>query len=110
MLSNTFANSASSEGKFMKDSRIFGPDRPPIAKALIEQRLKLNKTQHDISEQLGYSSPQFISNWERGIAKPPINSLRQVAKAYKMPVTDLIELFVTEHRAYLMDIAKVAGD
>lgn len=41
-------------------------------------------TQKQVSDKLGYSSPQFVSNWERGVSMPPMNSLKKVARILKL--------------------------
>lgn len=45
-------------------------------------RVGAGLSQGDVSEKLGYSTPQFISNWERGVSKPPVTALKQLAKLY----------------------------
>lgn len=45
-------------------------------------RLKADLKQKEVAELLGYSSPQFISNWERGISSPPVKTLKQLAGIY----------------------------
>lgn len=45
-------------------------------------RLKANLSQGDVAHKLGYSTAQFVSNWERGVSKPPVSSLKQLAKLY----------------------------
>jgi len=50
-------------------------------------------TQKKIADKLGYSSAQFISNFERGIAAPPIKKLKpliKMVKAEPAKVRDLI--------------------
>lgn len=46
-------------------------------------RIKSGLKQKEVAEQLGYTSPQFISNWERGISSPPVKTLKQLASIYK---------------------------
>lgn len=40
-------------------------------------------TQGQLAQKLGYKSPQFVSNWERGEAMPPISALSKIAKFTK---------------------------
>lgn len=51
-----------------------------IAKELRKAREKVNKSQRDVSVFLGYGSPQFVSNWERAIALPPLKDLKKICK------------------------------
>lgn len=55
-----------------------------LAEFLKTSREKAGLTQSDVAEALEYKSPQFISNWERGLAQPPIKSLKILAKLYKI--------------------------
>jgi transcriptional regulator with XRE-family HTH domain len=41
-----------------------------LASFLKERRIAAGLSQIDVSRKLGYTSAQFVSNWERGIAKP----------------------------------------
>lgn len=53
-------------------------------KILKDMREKSGLTQRDIAMKLKYTTPQFISNWERGISHPPIQDIKTIAKAYKV--------------------------
>ena len=46
-----------------------------IGKYLKQRRVDSELAQHDLMKTLGFSSPQYISNVERGICGPPINQL-----------------------------------
>ena len=39
-------------------------------KRLKKMRLKAGLSQRDVSTALGYTSPQYVSNWERGKSHP----------------------------------------
>ncbi len=56
----------------------------PLANLLKTRRIELGIKQQEISEKLGYGSPQFISNWERGISDPPPKKVRQLAKILEL--------------------------
>ena len=55
-------------------------------------RVKSGLTQGQVAKTLGYSTAQFISNWERGVAEPPITSLRQLADIYSVPVDKMYDV------------------
>lgn len=61
------------------------------------RRLRERKgvSQGKLGKLLGYSSPQFISNWERGIALPPAKTIRELANIFNCDVNELEELYVT---------------
>lgn len=40
-------------------------------------------TQAQLAQKLGYSSPQFVSNWERAESLPPISTMPKIAKLTK---------------------------
>lgn len=48
-------------------------------------------TQREVSIKLGYSTSQFISNFERGVALPPLQKMKVLAKLYKLSISELIE-------------------
>lgn len=62
---------------------------------LKEARQKKALSQRDISERLGYNTPQFVSNWERGLSAPPIESLNQIS--------EILELDVSQVRNYVFN-------
>ncbi len=62
-----------------------------FAEFLKSARLKAQLTQSQVAEALGYSTAQFISNWERGISCPPLKNLRSLASMYKVRPDDLFE-------------------
>lgn len=52
-------------------------------------REKAGVSQKEISTALGYNTPQFVSNWERGVAMPPISALKKIAKLINVPADQL---------------------
>jgi len=67
-----------------------------MALFLKEKRVKAGLTQSDVAQKLGYSSPQFISNWERGLASPPVFVLRDLTKIYKVAADEMFNLLVND--------------
>lgn len=53
-----------------------------LAEFLKEKRLQARLSQGDVSKKLGYTSPQFVSNWERGLSSPPVTTLKKLAGIY----------------------------
>lgn len=41
-------------------------------------------TQQEVATRLGYSTAQFVSNWERGLSYPPIKAIPTISKLYKV--------------------------
>lgn len=59
-------------------------DRKKLGQVLKTAREKTDFTQADVSKKLGYTSPQFISNIERGISVAPIPTLAKMVRIYKI--------------------------
>lgn len=55
-----------------------------LGQFLQDARLEAGLTQKNLADYLGYSSAQFISNFERGISLPPLTKLGMMAKKLKM--------------------------
>ena len=54
-----------------------------IGQELKRLRIKSGLKQKDVAKELGYSSAQFVSNWERGVSTPPVKSVKKLASLYK---------------------------
>lgn len=65
-----------------------------LAKFLKEKRVQSGLSQKDVAEKLGYSTSQFISNWERGISHPPLNTLRSLSQLYKINPEEMFEVLL----------------
>lgn len=70
-----------------------------LTKFLVENRKKKNLSQGDVAKAMGYSTSQFISNWERGISHPPPNSIEKLSTTLQVPAKQLVEL-ICESVAY----------
>ena len=62
---------------------------------LKQLREKSGLAQKDIAAKLGYATPQFISNWERGLSTPPINTLKTLGKLYNCNPDDLFQALLS---------------
>ena len=60
---------------------------------LKEARIKAGLTQNDVSSKLGYKTPQYVSNWERGSAKPPKERITELSKILKIRKETLIKIY-----------------
>jgi len=69
-----------------------------LGEYLQTMRTKANLTQREVSLALGYSSAQFISNFERGIAVPPLKKLKVLVKMYEMPVETIMDMILDAER------------
>jgi transcriptional regulator with XRE-family HTH domain len=62
-------------------------------------RKEANLKQVDISEKLGLTSSQFVSNWERGKSLPPFYLIKSLSKIYKCEQAVLKDYMITEKLA-----------
>ncbi len=61
------------------------------------KRLEKKYSQAKLAKVLGYSSGQFVSNWERGESYPPMDRLAKMSLLFDLEKGILIELFLKEH-------------
>ena len=72
-----------------------------VGRYLKEQRVKSSLTQSQVAESLGYTSPQFISNIERGLCSAPAKHLRGFLKLYNIQLDDLISVILKQEEENL---------
>lgn len=58
------------------------------------KRIAAGLAQKDVSDKFGYSTPQFISNWERGVSNPPIGDLKKLAAIYGIDAEELFDIIL----------------
>lgn len=63
-----------------------------LAEFLKQKRLNAGLSQGAVAKKLGYTSPQFVSNWERGLSEPPIGTLRKIASIYNIPHDEMFDV------------------
>jgi transcriptional regulator with XRE-family HTH domain len=71
--------------------------------ALKKGREAAGLTQRDVSDELKYSSAQFISNFERGISAPPLKKLKFLSKRYRLPVGKVTRLLLVGQEKRIME-------
>lgn len=65
---------------------------------LREKRMKAGLKQKDIAEILNYSSIQFVSNIERGLADPPSKHLCDWCEAVEANKNTVFKLMMAKYR------------
>lgn len=65
-----------------------------LSRSLRYLRIKSGLSQGDVRKALGYTSSQFVSNWERGLSEPPVETLVELAKLYRVSEDILIENYI----------------
>ena len=68
---------------------------------LRQKRVDSGLSQLDVARELGYSSPQFVSNWERGLVSPPLETIAVLIDLYKIPSNEVIGKILEETQDYL---------
>ena len=63
-----------------------------LAKFLKASRGNAKLSQLEVANHLGYSTPQFISNWERGVSAPPIETIGVLSRLYKVSDEELFDI------------------
>ncbi len=53
--------------------------RTTLGRFIRANRTKAGVSQVELAEHLGYTSSQFVSNWERGHSTPPFDALPRIA-------------------------------
>ena len=48
-------------------------------------------SQKEVADRLGYATSQFVSNWERGQAQPPVDILRKLCAIYKISPDEMFQ-------------------
>lgn len=63
---------------------------------LKNKRIERGLSQKEVSDKLGYTTPQFISNWERGLSAPPIDVFKKIAHLYHISSEEMFDIFLSE--------------
>lgn len=71
-------------------------DYVKLGKFLKTKRENAGLSQRTVAEKLGYTTPQFVSNWERGVINPPLLTLALLIKMYKFPRHELVDFLKDE--------------
>lgn len=74
---------------------------------LKKMREKVELTQNDVAKSLGHSTPQLVSNWERGMCALPTTSILPVAKIYKVKPAVLLAMATKDFEARVLK--RIAG-
>lgn len=65
--------------------------REHLGTRLRDLRVAMKLTQWDVARGLGYTSAQFVSNFERGVAYPPTDKLPALAKLFGVKARDIVK-------------------
>ena len=69
-----------------------------IGNYLRVKREAMKITQIELADKLGYATSQFVSNWERGLCRPPSDRLKQIVKLLKINRSEFLKLIMDVER------------
>ncbi|MGE4132133.1 MAG: helix-turn-helix domain-containing protein [Bdellovibrionales bacterium] len=61
-------------------------------------RERAGLTQREVSEALGYTTPQFVSNVERGRCRFPVEKLSKLKKLYRVSNDQIVDLVMLDEK------------
>lgn len=62
------------------------------------RREQVGMTQRQLSDALGYSTAQFVSNWERNKAPVPSRSFRRISQLLGVPMREMVDHATRDYR------------
>ena len=68
---------------------------------LKEKRLDAGLNQSEVARKLGYSSPQYISNFERGLCLPPLKKMKRIISLYDINPQIVFDMMLEAQRKEL---------
>ncbi|MGZ3693638.1 MAG: helix-turn-helix domain-containing protein [Bdellovibrionota bacterium] len=74
-----------------------------LGRYLLRLRKAAGLTQRQVAKVLGYGSPQFISNFERGVSRPPLRKLKILVRIYEAEADELIEIILKVRRTLMSE-------
>jgi len=90
------------KGILMKKNYLIPRNYKKLGEYLYQKRMEANLTQREVSEALDYSSAQFISNFERGIAAPPLKKLKKLCAIYHFQPAEIVDLLLEAEREVML--------
>lgn len=78
-------------------------DRKKLGEYLKAARERADLSQMEVAEALGYTSPQFISNIERGTSVAPLKTLAKMISLYKQKPDQMLKIILDSQRKFLAE-------
>ena len=69
-----------------------------LDKFLVERRVAKGLSQAEVSKYLNLKSPQYVSNIERGVCSPSLETLNKLIALYDLDRLELISYLVEEYK------------
>lgn len=74
-----------------------------LAELIKTKRIQKGITQRELADELGYTSSQFISNWTRGVSKPPMFQLKKICELLDIKPEVMQEIYIADYKKQLME-------
>ena len=74
---------------------------------LKRKRIAAGLSQAEVSRRLGYTSSQFVSNWERGLAKPPLPAMSKLIKLYSIDADEVLDHYLSATKNRLQKVLRL---
>jgi transcriptional regulator with XRE-family HTH domain len=65
-----------------------------LGKLFRSERMKVGLSQGKVCQALGYSTPQYLSNFERGLCSMPLDKLKKMIDMYDMDGESVVRLMM----------------
>jgi transcriptional regulator with XRE-family HTH domain len=69
-----------------------------VGEFLQKKRQESGLSQGDLAAKLGYSTSQFVSNWERGLCSAPFSIMSKLVKLLRIDRDELLNLMMEDSR------------
>jgi len=77
-----------------------------LANIVKTKREKLGISQFKLAKDLGYTTPQFVSNFERELAGIPLSKLKKLSKILKLSTNEMRDALVSEYETEIKKALK----
>nr|BFD64965.1 hypothetical protein BdHM001_36460 [Bdellovibrio sp. HM001] len=67
-----------------------------LARYLKDKRVEKGISQRNLAAKLNYATPQFISNWERGVSKPPVETLKRLSSLIGANLKEMEDIYLEQ--------------
>lgn len=83
--------------------KLSSPKFDHLAQLLKGAREARGLSQAEVAKKLGYTSPQFISNMERGLCAPPLKAIKELVEMYRLKQDELIQAVMADQELFMKE-------
>ncbi len=81
-----------------------------FSKYLKDMRIKKGISQRELAEMLGYTSGQFVSNYERGMCPVPLEKVKDMIGLLNLDSTKVVNLIQEDRKKSLLIALDLEGE